>query len=137
MEKKKKENEVLKLRFFLFLFYFPLFLSHFHFFVIKYIQAGLNSHKVHIPLKLQYLIGGRKRTGLHPIIEETCTNIYFPSPFTAAVTGNNDEETTTIYVTGDVNNVTRVDDMLNKLAAQKVSNIIYKYMSLYLITFTF
>ncbi|KAI9304025.1 hypothetical protein BJ944DRAFT_164386 [Cunninghamella echinulata] len=87
--------------------------------------AGLSTDIVHIPLKLQYLIGGRKRTGLHPIIEETCTNIYYPSPFTTSLTGI-DEDNAAIYITGDATNVTRVEDMLNKLAAQKAKSMYHK-----------
>lgn len=81
-------------------------------------------------MKLQYLICGRKRAGLLPIIEETSTNIYFPSPFTNAIdattshTVENDQDETqpAIYITGEPNHVSRVKDMLNKLAVQKVSN---------------
>lgn len=89
-------------------------------------------------MKLQYLICGRKRAGLLPIIEETSTNIYFPSPFTDTTNYTSDIDTTTlntttntdndqdetqpaIYITGDPNHVSRVKDMLNKLAVQKVS----------------
>lgn len=68
-------------------------------------------------MKLQYLICGRKRAGLLPIIEETCTNIYFPSPFL-----QDDKDTEPpIYITGEASHVSRVKDMLNKLAVQKAS----------------
>lgn len=109
-----------------------------------------------IPLKLQYLICGRKRAGLLPIIEETSTNIYFPSPFANTTNTQNDTTNDTItttnttatstnktnttnnhddddeddaddescipaiYITGEPNHVSRVKDMLNKLAVQKV-----------------
>lgn len=75
---------------------------------------------------MQYLICGRKRAGLLPIIEETSTNIYFPSPFADTIeksddNSDNDEEIEPpIYITGETNHVTRVKDMLNKLAVQKV-----------------
>jgi uncharacterized alpha/beta hydrolase family protein len=70
-----------------------------------------------------------------PIIEETSTNIYFPSPF-ADTNDNNkihkddedsnpqqqeDDTQPAIYITGEPNHVSRVKDMLNKLAIQKVS----------------
>jgi hypothetical protein len=72
-------------------------------------------------MEIQYLICGRKRTGLLPIIEETSTNIYFPSPFdtpntTTNITTNNKKNA--IYITGQ--HVSRVKDMLNKLSVQKV-----------------
>ncbi|KAI8331235.1 hypothetical protein BC941DRAFT_162298 [Chlamydoabsidia padenii] len=78
-----------------------------------------------MPLKYQYLIGGRKRTGLHPIIEETCTNIYFPSPFITATT-EQDEYDSAIYITGDATHVARVKDMLNKLVSQKAKSMYHK-----------
>lgn len=89
-----------------------------------------------MPLKLHNLICGRKRAGLQPIIEETATNIYFPSPFgdlssvesglqLAVVTDGSatpllEELAPPIYITGEPVNVTRVKEMLNKLAMQKV-----------------
>lgn len=84
------------------------------------------------------MICGRKRAGLLPIIEETSTNIYFPSPFADTNNSNKlndqdddakqqqgDETQPAIYITGEPNHVSRVKDMLNKLAVQKVcfSNI--------------
>lgn len=103
-----------------------------------------------LPLKLQYLICGRKRAGLLPIIEETSTNIYFPSPFvadtlllqaetaadttstTATTTVTKDETSAAaataepaIYITGEPNHVSRVKDMLNKLAVQKVNLLLF------------
>ncbi|KAI8340718.1 hypothetical protein BC941DRAFT_347623 [Chlamydoabsidia padenii] len=89
-------------------------------------NAGLRSDVVYMPLKFQYLIGGRKRTGLHPIIEETCTNIYFPSPFAAATVTGEDEDDSAIYITGEPANVARVKDMLNKLASQKAKSMYHK-----------
>ncbi|ORZ20701.1 hypothetical protein BCR42DRAFT_321898 [Absidia repens] len=90
-------------------------------------NAGARSDIVRMPLKFQYLIGGRKRTGLHPIIEETCTNIYFPSPFAAATTVHGeDEDGSDVYITGDASNVTRVKDMLNKLISQKAKSMYHK-----------
>lgn len=83
------------------------------------------------------MICGRKRAGLLPIIEETSTNIYFPSPF--ADTNNNiktntdekdsaeDESQPAIYITGEPSNVSRVKDMLNKLAVQKVGFHLKKF----------
>jgi hypothetical protein len=72
-------------------------------------------------MEIQYLICGRKRTGLLPIIEETSTNIYFPSPFDTPNTTTNittNSKKNVIYITGQ--HVTRVKDMLNKLSVQKV-----------------
>lgn len=75
------------------------------------------------------MICGRKRAGLLPIIEETSTNIYFPSPFADTNKSTNtssendlteDEIQPAIYITGEPTNVLRVKDMLNKLAVQKV-----------------
>ncbi|KAI8079150.1 hypothetical protein BDF21DRAFT_419548 [Thamnidium elegans] len=92
---------------------------------------------VRLPLKLQYLICGRKRAGLLPIIEETSTNIYFPSPF--ADTNNTDksdlneedELQPAIYISGEPSNVSRVKDMLNKLAVQKAKSMYHKDTALY------
>ena len=94
-----------------------------------------------VPLKLHNLICGRKRAGLQPIIEETTTNIYFPSPFgdlssveqgmdVAVVTDGGatpllEELSPPIYITGEPVNVTRVKEMLNKLAIQKVKKTIF------------
>lgn len=50
-----------------------------------------------------------------PIIEETSTNIYFPSPF-----DQQGDVEVDIYITGEQTQVTRVKGMLNKLAIQKV-----------------
>lgn len=95
-----------------------------------------------MPLKLHNLICGRKRAGLQPIIEETATNIYFPSPFgdlssvesglqLAVVTDGSatpllEELAPPIYITGEPVNVTRVKEMLNKLAMQKVCVLCYE-----------
>jgi uncharacterized alpha/beta hydrolase family protein len=71
---------------------------------------------------------------LQPIVDETLINIYFPSPFpildTIATQSNNngDDEGDTdatddeppIFITGDAANVSRVKEMLTKLANQKV-----------------
>lgn len=92
-----------------------------------------------MPLKLHNLICGRKRAGLQPIVEETATNIYFPSPFAttsslsaieeamekATLTESSgtplmEEFSPPIYITGEAVNVSRVKDMLSKLAVQKV-----------------
>ena len=84
-----------------------------------------------MPLKLQYLICGRKPAGLLPIIEETATNIYFSSPFIHTELADNTLNTELIdqqehptdppiYITGEQVHVLRVKDMLNKLAVQKV-----------------
>lgn len=95
---------------------------------------NLHSDVLHIPRKLHYLICGRKRVTLQPIVDETLINIYFPSPFpildTIAIQSNNnvddegDTDTTDdeppIFITGDAANVSRVKDMLTKLANQKV-----------------
>lgn len=98
------------------------------------LQKSFKAEVVRLPLKLQYLICGRKRAGLLPIIEETSTNIYFPSPFTDAVEASSanpvetdqDETQPAIYITGEPNHVSRVKDMLNKLAVQKVSTYIHQ-----------
>lgn len=98
----------------------------------------MRSDVLRVPLKLHNLICGRKRAGLQPIIEETATNIYFPSPFgdlssvesglqLAVVTDGSatpllEELAPPIYITGEPVNVTRVKEMLNKLATQKVSS---------------
>ncbi|KAI8066918.1 hypothetical protein BC940DRAFT_239742, partial [Gongronella butleri] len=87
-------------------------------------SLGLHSDTIAIPLRLQYLIGGRKRTGLQPIIEETCTNIYFPSPF------GDPEADQVIYITGEPSNVARVKDMLNKLATQKAKSMYHKAVAM-------
>ncbi|KAI8981930.1 hypothetical protein BDF20DRAFT_905660 [Mycotypha africana] len=124
--------------------------------VLVVLDEVLNSFKteiVRLPLKLQYLICGRKRAGLLPIIEETSTNIYFPSPFTntiqhptknakeTKVDQNNvteavedddqDETQPPIYITGEHSHVSRVKDMLNKLAVQKAKSMYHKDTAIY------
>jgi hypothetical protein len=49
---------------------------------------------------------------LLPILTETATTLYFPCPF--------ERNEPAIYITGEHNHVSRVKDMLNKLAVQKV-----------------
>lgn len=111
------------------------------------IQKSFKTEIVRLPLKLQYLICGRKRAGLLPIIEETSTNIYFPSPFVADTlqvetdttsSATKDETSATaaatepaIYITGEPNHVSRVKDMLNKLAVQKAKSMYHKDTALY------
>ncbi|KAI8881321.1 hypothetical protein K501DRAFT_334771 [Backusella circina FSU 941] len=99
---------------------------------------------VELPIEIQYLICGRKRAGLLPIIEETSTNIYFPSPFDTptTITTTTTTNTTTntnittinnkksvIYITGE--HVTRVKDMFNKLFIQKQKSMYHKDTALY------
>ncbi|KAI8145448.1 hypothetical protein BJV82DRAFT_535627 [Fennellomyces sp. T-0311] len=104
--------------------------------------SNLRSDILRIPLKLHNLICGRKRAGLQPIIEETTTNIYFPSPFgdlssveagmdVAVVTDGGatpllEELSPPIYITGEHVNVTRVKEMLGKLAVQKAKSMYHK-----------
>ncbi|KAI8647055.1 hypothetical protein BD408DRAFT_327764, partial [Parasitella parasitica] len=109
--------------------------------VLDEILKSFKTEVVRLPLKLQYLICGRKRAGLLPIIEETSTNIYFPSPFTetsnttTTATNNADnahEETQpAIYITGEPTHVSRVKDMLHKLAIQKAKSMYHKDTALY------
>ncbi|CEP12772.1 hypothetical protein [Parasitella parasitica] len=107
--------------------------------VLDEILKSFKTEIVRLPLKLQYLICGRKRAGLLPIIEETSTNIYFPSPFTdtsnTTTTTNNadphEETQPAIYITGEPNHVSRVKDMLNKLAVQKAKSMYHKDTALY------
>ncbi|KAI9019443.1 hypothetical protein CLU79DRAFT_758842 [Phycomyces nitens] len=90
--------------------------------------SDLSVDTVQIPLRLQPLICGRKRIALQPIIEETLTNIYFPSPFVDPLnnTSNSSEFSPPIYITGDPGNLSRVKDMLTKLAAQKAKSMYHK-----------
>ncbi|OAD74422.1 hypothetical protein PHYBLDRAFT_97033, partial [Phycomyces blakesleeanus NRRL 1555(-)] len=92
--------------------------------------SDLSIDTVKIPLRLQPLICGRKRTALQPIIEETLTNIYFPSPFVDPLNNNASESSSEfsppIYITGDPSSVSRVKDMLTKLAAQKAKSMYHK-----------
>ncbi|KAI8390924.1 uncharacterized protein BYT42DRAFT_490751 [Radiomyces spectabilis] len=93
--------------------------------------SHLDSDTLHIPLELHNLICGKKRVCLQPIIEETSTNIYFPSPFTDFV--DNDSDTkhgSAIYISGDHNNIARVKEMLNKLAVQKAKSMYHKEATL-------
>ncbi|CAO3682790.1 unnamed protein product [Rhizopus stolonifer] len=89
-------------------------------------KRNLKTETVELPLKLHYLICGRKRCGLLPIIEETTTNIYFPSPFYSHPHDENEELKADIYITGEQTQVTRVKDMLNKLAVQKAKSMYHK-----------
>ncbi|KAI8371769.1 uncharacterized protein BYT42DRAFT_81246 [Radiomyces spectabilis] len=91
--------------------------------------ANLRTETVKIPLKFQYLICGRRRAGLQPIIEETATNIYLPSPFiTPSILDQmpEDEFAPPIYITGEPSNVSRVKDMLMKLSTQKAKSMYHK-----------
>ncbi|KAI8364210.1 hypothetical protein BD560DRAFT_355137 [Blakeslea trispora] len=109
---------------------------------IDEIMYSFKTEIVRMPLKLQYLICGRKRTGLLPIIEETSTNIYFSSPFIHTESTDNSLNTDTtdqqehptdppIYITGEQVHVLRVKDMLNKLAVQKAKSMYHKDTALY------
>ncbi|KAI9280469.1 hypothetical protein BY458DRAFT_584371 [Sporodiniella umbellata] len=89
-------------------------------------KRNLKTETVELPLKLHYLICGRKRCGLLPIIEETKTNIYFPSPFCNPSQDENEEAKAHIFITGEQAQVTRVKDMLNKLAVQKAKSMYHK-----------
>ncbi|CAO3617921.1 unnamed protein product [Cunninghamella blakesleeana] len=84
-----------------------------------------------IPRKLHYLICGRKRATLQPIVDETMVNIYFPSPFSPLdnfTKEDKDEQLDepSIYITGDPANVSRVKEMLTKLANQKAKSMYHK-----------
>jgi hypothetical protein len=89
---------------------------------------GLHTDVLRIPWKLHYLLCGRKRATLQPIIDETLVNIYFPSPFTNNDTTsassyddeNLDNDQPPIFITGDATSVARSKEMLTKLANQKV-----------------
>ncbi|PHZ08259.1 uncharacterized protein RHIMIDRAFT_269407 [Rhizopus microsporus ATCC 52813] len=90
-------------------------------------KNNLKTDVVELPLKLHYLICGRKRCGLLPIIEETSTNIYFPSPFLQRPSSEDDDYKAKIYITGEKSSqVARVKDMLNKLAVQKAKSMYHK-----------
>ncbi|KAI8330701.1 hypothetical protein BC941DRAFT_361124 [Chlamydoabsidia padenii] len=100
---------------------------------------NLNSDVLFIPRKLHYLVCGRKRATLQPIIDETLTNIYFPSPFTNKDTNGNSskddddnsgDDKPPIYITGDPTSVSRSKDMLTKLANQKAKSIYQKNATL-------
>ncbi|CAO3615293.1 unnamed protein product [Cunninghamella echinulata] len=84
-----------------------------------------------IPRKLHYLICGRKRATLQPIVDETMVNIYFPSPFSPLDNNTTDDkddqlDEPSIYITGDAANVSRVKEMLTKLANQKAKSMYHK-----------
>ncbi|KAI7899462.1 uncharacterized protein BX663DRAFT_441211 [Cokeromyces recurvatus] len=85
--------------------------------------SELDVDTVAIPYKLHHLLCGRKRTGIQSIIEETATSIYFPSLF---IFEANDDYSPVIYITGESNEVTRVKEMLRKLASQKAQSMYHK-----------
>ncbi|ORZ21442.1 hypothetical protein BCR42DRAFT_320769 [Absidia repens] len=96
---------------------------------------NLHSDVLRIPRKLHYLICGRKRVTLQPIVDETLINIYFPPPFPAfdtatmsTIDGDDDiiDDEPPIFITGDTANVSRVKDMLTKLANQKAKSMYHK-----------
>ncbi|CAO3692112.1 unnamed protein product [Rhizopus stolonifer] len=89
-------------------------------------MRNLKTQALELPLKLHYLIGGRKRCGLLPIIEETSTNIYFSSPFYRPSQDEGQEVNANVYITGEATQVKRVRNMLNKLAAQKLKSMYHK-----------
>ncbi|KAI9249018.1 hypothetical protein BY458DRAFT_525999 [Sporodiniella umbellata] len=89
-------------------------------------MRDLKTERLNLPLKLHYLICGRKRSGLLPVIEETLTNIYFPSPFYQFPTAEDQEINVDIYITGEATQVARAKSMLNKLAAQKLKSMYHK-----------
>ncbi|KAL1916300.1 uncharacterized protein VTP21DRAFT_5917 [Calcarisporiella thermophila] len=83
---------------------------------------NLKVDQVDIDLKLHNLICGRKRCHLETIMQETATNIYFPSPLTSLTSLKStlsEESETVIYLTGDPTGIQRAKDMLFKLATQK------------------
>ncbi|KAI8883193.1 hypothetical protein K501DRAFT_219857 [Backusella circina FSU 941] len=86
-------------------------------------MKSLKTEALQLPLNLQYLICGRKRMSLLPILTETATTLYFPCPF--------ERNEPAIYITGESNHVSRVKDMLNKLAVQKAKSMYHKDSVLY------
>ncbi|OZJ06017.1 hypothetical protein BZG36_01075 [Bifiguratus adelaidae] len=101
--------------------------------------AGLKSDSTVIPQKLHNIVSGRKRCFVTSIMEETATNIYFPSPFMGIhnptyadepVQQPNDagdqRSDSVIYITGDALGISRAKEMLNKLAAQKAKSMYHK-----------
>lgn len=91
--------------------------------------SGLHSESFEVDPKLLSVVAGRKRTGLQGVLEETGTNIYYPS-FLNGLSGTSEArkvartQSNVARITGDRFNVQRARDKLMQLALAKVPNII-------------
>ena len=99
-------------------------------------QSGLHAEVCEIDHKLHAVVAGRRRAVIQSIQEDTCTNIYFPSPLQGlvgpdgtannAVAANNGSSSRSnsnaIWITGEFFGVQRARDMLFKLSVHHVRN---------------
>ncbi|KAI8060917.1 hypothetical protein BC940DRAFT_147834 [Gongronella butleri] len=89
--------------------------------------ANLHADTLSIPKKLHYLLCGRKRATLQPIIADTLVNLYLPSPFVSSQDTDEDPSADPIYITGrQAADVARVKETLTKLASQKAKSMFQK-----------
>ncbi|CAO1614561.1 unnamed protein product [Sympodiomycopsis kandeliae] len=86
---------------------------------------GLTSTTCEINQKFHNIIGGRKRTVIQTIQEQTSTSIYFPLPLASNVGQHDPNDPTlaarqnTVHITGDFFGVQRARDMLFQVFAHK------------------
>ncbi|KAG0248904.1 hypothetical protein BG011_009799 [Mortierella polycephala] len=84
---------------------------------IDTLQPDIVSDQLEVDLKLQNMIGGRKRQDLQELMARTRTSIYLASPF--VLTRNQrgspaDRQHNNIYITGKVSNVAMAKETLNR-----------------------
>ncbi|TFY75107.1 hypothetical protein EWM64_g8904, partial [Hericium alpestre] len=101
-------------------------------------QSGLHAEVCEIDQKLQAIVAGRKRHVLQSIMEETATNIYYPSPLQGLVGpdvgnmpagppsagGTPRQNKNAIWITGEFFGVQRARDMLLQVSLTKSKGII-------------
>lgn len=91
--------------------------------------SGLHAESCEIDYKLHNIVGGRKRSVVQTIQEETATNIYLASPFAGVLCAPNNRpqgvsnRQNTVYITGEFFGVQRAKDMLFQVSVHKVSSL--------------
>ena len=93
-------------------------------------QSGLRTLAVEVDPKLHALIVGRRREILNTIMNDTVTNIYFPSPLLVQNWKPKEDSGAPtlpfymkIYITGEPADTIKARDLLLALAAEKKANL--------------
>ncbi|KAI7875347.1 hypothetical protein K492DRAFT_152822 [Lichtheimia hyalospora FSU 10163] len=99
-------------------------------------MMGLRTDTLQIPYYLHNLIAGRKHINIQSILEETNTNIYLQSPFTKLGDSQHmaipvADRPGTIHLTGDSAGISRAQEMLKKLTAQKAKSMYHKQSTMH------
>ncbi|KAG0053834.1 hypothetical protein BGZ83_000378 [Gryganskiella cystojenkinii] len=84
---------------------------------IDSLQSGIVQEKLHVELKFQNMIGGRKRQDAQDLMARTRTSIYFASPFVQTVNKSGlpvDPRNNELIITGEPANVQIVKDALSR-----------------------